>query len=131
MYKIEKKDYGFFMTFSGFVRADEMKQWAEESKQLMKSPPKEFGVLADLRELKPLPFDAQQQMQEGQKLYKEKGLVRSVVVLDNAATTLQFQRIAKETGIYQWERYIDSSKTFNWQQVGIDWIKNGKDPDKG
>ncbi len=130
MYKIEKKNYGFFMTLSGFIKADEMKQWVEESKKLLISQPKGFGVFADLRELKPMPSDAQQYMQEGQKLYKQKGLERSVVVLNSAATTMQFQRIAKETGVYQWERYIDASKIQNWLQVGIDWIKDGKDPDK-
>jgi len=34
-------------------------------------------------------------------------MVRSVVILANTITKLQFKRIAQETGIYQWERYID------------------------
>ncbi|HMV41143.1 MAG TPA: hypothetical protein PK079_09135 [Leptospiraceae bacterium] len=60
-----------------------------------------------MRTLKPLPPESQIHMQEGQKLYKEKGMVRSVVILANTITKLQFKRIAQETGIYQWERYID------------------------
>ncbi|OPY78544.1 MAG: hypothetical protein A4E64_00817 [Syntrophorhabdus sp. PtaU1.Bin058] len=130
MYKIEKKDYGFFITFSGFVKADEMKQWVAESGKALAGQPKGFGIFADLRELKPLPSDAQQLMEEGQKLYKQKGMVRSVVALNSATMTMQFQRIAKETGIYEWERYVDASRIQNWQQVGVDWIKNGIDPDK-
>jgi hypothetical protein len=107
-----------------------MKQWVEESKKALMTPQKGFGVFVDMRELKPLPADAQREMEEGQKAYKQKGMARSAIALSNAGTTLQFQRIAKETGIYQWERYIDSSKHQNWLQVGIDWVKNGIDPDK-
>ncbi len=41
-------------------------------------------------------------MQAEQRLYKEKGMVCSVVILDNAVTKKQFKRIAQETGIYEW-----------------------------
>lgn len=130
MYKIEKKDYGFKLTFGGFITEDEMKKWLEESKIALQTAPKSFGVFVDMRTLKPLPTEAQKHMQEGQKLYKEKGMVRSVVILANAVTKMQFKRIAQETGIYQWERYIDEASNPNWEKVGIDWIKNGIDPDK-
>lgn len=43
---------------------------------------------------------------------------------------MQFKRIAQETGIYQWECYIDEQSDPNWERTGIDWIKNGVDPDK-
>ncbi len=48
-------------------------------------------------------------MEEGQKEYKERGMTRSVVILDSAIMAMQFKRLAKDTGIYQWERYIDAS----------------------
>ncbi|OEU57610.1 MAG: hypothetical protein BA871_10695 [Desulfuromonadales bacterium C00003096] len=69
-------------------------------------------------------------MQDGQKLYKEKGMVRSVVILDNVITKMQFRRIGKETGIYEWERYIDASSVADWEKIGIDWLSKGIDPDK-
>jgi hypothetical protein len=83
-----------------------------------------------MRNLKPLPPDAQASMEEGQKLYKQKGMERSVVILNSASLTMQFKRIAKETGIYEWERYVDASKTADWEKVGLDWVKKGVDPDK-
>jgi len=89
----------------------------------------EFGVFIDMRTLKPILPDTQEFMQQGQKMYKLKGMKRSVVILHSSITTMQFQRIAKETGIYEWERYIDASKTANWEKIGIDWIKSGVDPD--
>jgi len=130
MYKIQQTVYGFRLTFDGFIQAAEMQQWCDESKKILPSAPKEFGVFVDMRTLKPLPPDAQPFMQEGQKLYKGAGMIRSVVVVADAITRVQFRRIAQETKIYEWERYIDASAHINWEQMGIDWLTNGKDPDK-
>jgi hypothetical protein len=130
MYKIEKKDYGYKLTFGDFIKEDEMKKWVEESKFALRTAPNSFGIFVDMRTLVPLPPEAQKQMQEGQKLYKEKGMNKSVVILSNAIIKMQFKRIGKETGIYQWERYIDVASNPNWEKAGIDWIQNGIDPDK-
>ncbi len=130
MYKIEKKDYGYRLTFGGFIKEDEMKKWLEESKVILPNGPKSFGVFVDMRTLKPLPPESQKHMNEGQKFYKKSGMVRSVVILASAITKMQFKRIAQETGIYEWERYIDEASTSNWEKVGLDWIKDGIDPDK-
>lgn len=130
MYTIEKKDFGFKITFSDFIKAEEMTKWLEDSKKSLTLPPKEFGVFVDMRNLKPLPPDSQLVMEEGQKLYKQKGMIRSVVILNSATVTLQFKKIAKETGIYNWERYIDASKISNWEKVAVDWLNDGIDPDK-
>lgn len=48
-----------------------------------------------MRNLKSLPQDAQNEMEKGQKLYKEKGMQRSAVVIANTLIALQFKRIAK------------------------------------
>lgn len=130
MYKIDKKLYGYYLTFGGFIPKDEMDKWVKDSEKALAGQSGKFGVFVDMRTLKPLPPDSQESMKTGQKLYKTKGMQRSVVILNDSVTTMQFKRIAKETGIYEWERYIDASKTINWEQVGVDWIKDGKDPDK-
>lgn len=129
MYKIEKKDFGFKLTFGGFIEKEEMEQWAQESKKALLGKMGEFGVFVDMRTLKPLPADSQEVMVNGQKLYRQAGMVRSVVILDNTITTMQFKRLAKESGIYEWERYIDASTTPKWELVGQDWIVKGTDPD--
>jgi len=130
MTRIEKAPYGFKLTFGGFIQKDEMDRWVEDSRKALVSASGKFGVFVDMRTLKPLPAEAQPSMVEGQKLYKVKGMERSVVILANAITTSQFKRIAKETGIYAWERYLDASKTQNWEAVGRDWIERGVDPDQ-
>ncbi len=129
MYSIEKKNFGYKLTLNGFIPAEEMKKWVGDSEIALEDAPKEFGVFVDMRGLKPLPSDSQTFMENGQRLYKAKGMVRSVVILDTAMLTLQFKRIAKESGIYRWERYIDASSVNDFEKVGIDWIQNGIDPD--
>ena len=130
MYKIERKDFGFKLTFGEFMNAEEMKNWVEDSKKSLSTAPKEFGVFVDMRTLKPLPQDSQKAMEEGQKLYKERGMSRSVVILNSPTVTAQFKRIAKETGIYNWERYLDASTIPNWEEKGRSWLSRAIDPDR-
>jgi hypothetical protein len=131
MYKIEKQPYGYKLTFSGLIKVDEMKAWAKEATTILKAQPtKDFGVFVDMRELKPLLDDAKAAMVEGQVAFKQKGMQRSVVILSTPVIAMQFQRLAKESGIYQWERYLDSQTVKNYEKVGEDWITKGIDPDK-
>jgi hypothetical protein len=129
VYKIELRSSGFLLTFGGAMDADEMRRWRDESRSALRSAPKKFGVLVDMRDLVPLSADAQAAMVDGQALYKQAGMERSAVILKSAALTLQFKRLAKESGIYSFERYLDASARKDWQDAAIDWVKNGKDPD--
>lgn len=129
MYEIHKEPWGYRLTFGDSMSAGEMQLWVEESKAALKTAPRHFGVFVDMRSLRPLPLDARAVMLEGQKLYKRKGMRRSVVILASSLVTLQFKRIAKESGIDEWERYIDASTVTNWEEVGIAWVRDQIDPD--
>lgn len=129
MYKIEKTSYGVKIFFGDVIVKSEMMNWLSESQKIVKTLSNKFGILVDMRELLPLAADTQTVLQEGQKLYKEKGMERSVVILNSPILTMQFKRLAKETGIYAFERYIDSSKNSNWEAMAKEWIVNAKDPD--
>ena len=129
MYKIERASHGYKLTFGGFVGQEEMEKWLEDSTKTLATAFGKFGVFVDMRTLKPLPPEAQDAMKRGQQLFKAKGMERSVVIVNDAVTKMQFNRLAKQTGIYQWERYIDASATPNWEKVGADWLVNAKDPD--
>jgi len=130
MHAIEKKPWGFKLTFGETILDDEMKNWAKESQHALVGATGKFGVFVDMRTLKPLAPEVQNTMVGGQQLYKRAGMERSVVILNSMAVTLQFKRLAKDSGIYQWERYIDASTKHNWEQAGIDWLTKGTDPDK-
>lgn len=129
MYQIEKRDFGYHITFSGYIRGSEMQEWVEASQKALVGSSKDFGVLVDMRELKPLPHESQGPMEEGQRYYRSKGMARSAVVVDSRVTKMQFQRIANETGIAQWERYIDASSTPDWEKKARSWLTDAVDPD--
>ena len=129
MYSIERKDYGFKLTFGGFMSYGEMAKWARDSENILSDIKNKFGVFIDMRKLEPLPPDAKLEMERGQKMYKAAGMEKSVVILDDLLIALQFKKIAKESGIHKWERYIVSSKEPQWEKKGLDWIIEGLDPD--
>jgi hypothetical protein len=68
-------------------------------------------------------------MVEGQTLYKSKGMNRSAVVLANPVVTQQFKRLAQQSGIYSYERYIDASTVPDWTKTAVAWVREGVDPD--
>jgi hypothetical protein len=129
MTNIEKRDYGFKITFSGSIDLDEMTSWVDASKNALVSQTSAFGVMVDMRELSPLAPSVGERLQDGQKLYKEKGMTRSAVAVNQGFVAAQLKMVAQDTGIYEWERYVDASINTNWENTCIDWIANGKDPD--
>jgi hypothetical protein len=130
MWKIEHREYGVHLTFSGHIKEAEMEAWLEASKKELAKLEPPFGVFVDMRDMILLPPESQPAMQAGQRYYREQGMVRSVVILQDDVLAMQFQRIAKKTGIYEWERYIDASNEPNWEQAGLDWIIDAIDPDQ-
>jgi hypothetical protein len=132
MYKIAKEKFGFQLTFGGSITLDEMKRWREEAKAALVGAPKSFGVLIDMRTLRPggIQPDAQAVMVEGQGLFKTAGMERSCVVLESAAVTMQFERLARESGIYSFERYINAAAQPDWNKKALAWIESKIDPGK-
>ncbi len=132
MYKIEETKFGIQLTFSDLIKQEEMQRWKDESVALLKKyRGKKFAVLIDMRAFKPLPAESQAIMTSGQQLYREGGMHRSCVVLADPTVSMQFKRLAKASGIYEFERYIDV-KTYpqTWNQVAVKWLTEGVDPDR-
>lgn len=130
MYKIEKTPYGYFLAFVGFIEASEAAKWKKESGSLLIGTKKNFGVIVDLTLIKSLPIDSRKIMLEGQQMYKTHGMERSAVLLKNKIITMQFKKLAKESGIYEWERYISSENTKDAEKLAMDWVVNSIDPDR-
>ena len=103
--------------------------WCQEWCEYLKQTPREFGVFVDMRTLEPLSPKALKEFEIGQRKARDCGMVRSVVILSNSTVTYQFKRTALTSGIYDWERYIDESSEENWEQIGLDWVIKGIDPD--
>jgi len=128
MYKIETTDYGFHLVFGGVMEVGELRQWVTDSEAKLQLIDRPFYVLVDMRTLGPLDAEGKLLMKEGQAEYRAAGMQRSVVILNNPVTLMQFKRIAHESGIFEWERYIDASVVPNWQAVAMAWLLQGVDP---
>ena len=83
-----------------------------------------------MKDLLPLSNDTTGIMISGQKLYKDKGMLRSAVILNNGELTSQFKNLAIQSGIFVTERYIDASVNANPVDTAIGWVKDSLDPDK-
>lgn len=129
MYQIERTEYGLHLTFGNVILVKEMTEWLNNIKKAVDNISEDFLVYVDMRTIGPVPHDSQLVLEKGQKYCQDNGMQRSVVILSDTLTKMQFTRIAKKSGIYEFERYIDSSTTDDWEKQGIDWIMNKVDPD--
>jgi hypothetical protein len=128
MYKIEKTDLGFQLTFGGDMTEAELETWYQESAGVLTGMHIPFGVIIDMRTLAPLPIEAQTVMVKGQAMYRSCGMQRSCVILEDAITTIQFMRLAKQSGIFKYERYINASVHKDWRQVARSWVRDAVAP---
>ena len=128
MYKIEKTDYGFRLGFEGFIKADEMREWYEESKKLLEDVPRGFHVMVDIRKMKTLPPDAKKVFEEGQRHYASMGGIRSAVIASDITTKEQLRHIGMRSGVTGFEQYIDGSEP-DWEKKALDWLKNRIPPE--
>lgn len=124
----ESTAYGYRSTISDVLPEAEAKAWFEDVKRAVGTR-SNFGQLIDLRRQKPYGPETNAVIQEAMTYVRAKGMVRSAVVLSSAVTALQIKRLAKETGMYEYERYIDASADPNWEQTALAWIERGIDPD--
>ena len=128
MYKIERTNYGFRLTFEGFITADEMQQWYEDTKKSLEDVTEEYKVLVDMRKMKTLPPDAKAILEEGQRLHVEKGGIGSAVIVSDVITKEQQRNIGAKSGVGLREVYIDGSEP-NWEEKAMNWLLHGISPD--
>jgi hypothetical protein len=81
-----------------------------------------------MRTLAPLPVEAQEVMVRGQSMYRSRGMERSCVILDDAITTIQFMRLARKSGIFKYERYINASEHRDWLARARNWVRHAIAP---
>jgi hypothetical protein len=130
VYIVGTAPFGFKITIAGRITRDEAMLALVESREALKRCKKPFGVLVDIRELEPLADEVQTIIDETQRLYRKSGLERSCVVLASAIMTMQFKRIARQTGVYAHERYVDASRDAHWERTALNWIIDAVDFDR-
>lgn len=126
MYRIMKRNFGFQLTFSGNLDNAEIVQWYHESEsRLVENDLFPFSVIVDMRSVESVSPATKAIIIEGQKLYHNKGMRRSVVIVDNPMMMQQLKHAAMTSGIYEWERYIDVRQNADWVIEALSWIRDG------
>ncbi|WNG23734.1 hypothetical protein F0U62_06605 [Cystobacter fuscus] len=123
-------DYGFRSTAPGYIIPAEARLWFEDLKErVLRLEGRPFGLLVDSRTQKSNPPESQEIIREAMVWLRAHGMQRSVVVLDSTVALIQILRIAKSTGVYSYERYLDALKDPLWERKAVDWLSHGIDPD--
>lgn len=123
-------DYGFRVHAPGYITPAEARAWFEDLRtRVLALEGKPFGLLVDSRTQKANPPDTQELIKESMVWLRGHGMERSVVVLDSTVALIQILRLAKATGVYAYERYLDALKDPDWEAKALDWIIRGIDPD--
>ena len=120
--------FGYRTTISSPFSPAEATQWFADVKRAVGAPHK-FGQLVDLRGQKLASDETNQIVQDAMKWVRTQGMERSAVVVANAITKMQIVRLAKEVGMYAYERYFDASADPQWEAKAKAWIEHGTDPD--
>jgi hypothetical protein len=126
-----RTEYGFRVNAPGYITPPEAIAWFEDLRNkvaLKKGRP--FGLLVDIRSQKANPPETQETIKQAMMWLRQSGMTRSAVVLDSAVARLMMVRMAKQSGVYDWERYIDAGKDPDWETKALGWIVHGHEPSK-
>lgn len=123
MYEIEETEYGYRMTFEGFLTRDILEDWVGDLRKVLTRSKPTFGVLVDMRGASALPSDAQEVNFQGIQLCRDHGMDRTAVVVANPITKIQANRVAKETGIGDIVAFVDASSDQDWESTALKWIR--------
>ncbi len=123
-------EYGFRVHAPGYITPAEARAWFEDLKpRVLALGGTPFGLMVDSRTQKANPPDTQELIKESMVWLRGHGMERSVVVLDSTVALIQILRLAKTSGVYAYERYLDALKDPDWEAKAVDWIARAIDPD--
>ncbi len=123
-------DYGFRVRAPGYITPAEARAWLEDLQaRVLALEGKPFGLLVDSRTQKANPPETQETIKEAMVWLRGHGMERSVVVLDSTVALIQILRLAKSSGVYAYERYLDALKDPEWESKAVGWIVDRVDPD--
>lgn len=128
--RTEKTPYGYKSVYGETSSLDEAKRWLEEVKGIIGPTKRPFCQMIDIRGQKVHDPDVQGFIVEAMGYLRQTGLQRSAIILSSPLAKMEITRLAKESGVYAYERYFDASKNGDWEKAALDWLEHGVDPDR-
>jgi hypothetical protein len=120
--------FGYRTTISSPFTPAEATAWFADVKRVV-GKPHTFGQLVDLRGQKTTTPESNAIVESAMEWVRAQGMNRSAVVLSSAITKMTIMRLAKEAGMYAYERYFDASSDPAWETKALAWLEHGTDPD--
>ena len=128
MHKIENKDYGLYITFTGRVCHLDLYDWFEESEPIILKAKKHFSVIFDFKDAKPLCLDTARALTYFRAYLLGKGSERVAIVYSTSATLVELMKMLQELGKHRNEVHISVPMNSNWKERAELWVRDGVAP---
>lgn len=129
MYKVEKTVYGSRITLGGTLTLAEAQQFSAEVAELRASGLGPRGSIVDIRTLVPPESKVVEIITEALGQAEASGVTRVAILVNSPVVKGQAIQVAFLAAAVELVRYFDVSKIENWEELSLDWIINGVEPD--
>lgn len=122
MYKIKKTDYGLHITMGGVYGDNEIEEYIIEKEKRMSEIDGSYSLIIDLRMAIPPKHEDAQRLKKSQEKMKDSNMHRMAIIVSSPIIMNQAKQISFLSELDSSTKYIDSSKTANWEEVALQWI---------
>lgn len=128
MYTIEKKHYGLRITMGGLYAPGEIAQYVEEKDAALREFEGTYSLMVDLRSAIPPVAEDAEILQQSQARSKGR-LVRQAIVVHSPVVKLRANQLMVSSQISDRTRFINAAASPNWEEIAMNWILYGEEPD--
>ncbi|MEE8404658.1 MAG: hypothetical protein V3S17_04640 [candidate division Zixibacteria bacterium] len=122
MYEIKKTPYGIHVTMGGLYEENEIEEYIAEKENLLSEIDGSYSMIIDLRTAIPPKHEDAQRLKESQEKMKDSKMHRMAIIVSSPVIMNQAKQISFLSELDSSTKYIDSSKTDNWEEVALQWI---------
>lgn len=127
--RLEVTHFGLRSTVWDPLTVQEERSWLAGIKEQVPTLETFYGQLIDLRGRGVGGLSDPSIVVDAMHYVLAHGLLRSAVVVADPLIAMHVKRLSWDSGVYEWERYIDASVEPDWERLAVEWIDHGIDPD--
>ncbi len=129
MYKIEKKEYGLYVVMGGLLTVLEVKRYVEEKEAILSKFDGPYSMMVDIRTVVAPHDEMFHFLKKSQEKMKSDNLQRMSIIVDSPVVYGIAKQLGFESGIHSCTRVINSLNIANWEEISLDWVIRGIEPD--
>lgn len=128
MYTIERKYYGLRITMGNQYAPDEIERYVKEKEEALREFEGGYSLLVDLRTAIP-PNQEEAEFLRKSQAKMDAGLIRQAWVIHSPVVRQRANQLVVTGPIKDRTRIIDSSASEDWEEIAMNWILYGTEPD--